>query len=164
MFPVLKYVHTLFSLRSNRPNREAERGSAMLEAGLALPVLLLMALGAMDFARVFVAGIVVESAARAAVQLGALNVGKAGAETATNAAGTTDAANQGHSGVTVTSRTFCGCVESTSEVSCSTATCSGATPGGYVEATATYTFRPLVNYPGIPQNIPLTSKVRFRAQ
>ena len=164
MSPVLKYVHTLFGLRSGRSRREAERGSVMLEAGLALPVLILMAMGSLDFARVFVAGIVVESAARAAVQQGALNIGKAGAEPATNAAGLNDASNQGLTGVTVTSRTFCGCVSSTSEVSCTTATCSGATPGGYVEATATYVFRPLVNYPGIPQNIPLTSVVRFRAQ
>ena len=53
------------------------RGSAILEAGLLLQVLILMTCGAMDFARVFYAGIVVESAARAGVQVGSYSVGKA---------------------------------------------------------------------------------------
>lgn len=141
----------------------SERGSAILETGLALPVLMLMACGAMDLARVFVAGIVVESAARASVQSGSYSVGKADS-TSMNQAGANDAAGQGITGIVVTSRTFCGCVGSTSQVSCSTATCSGATPSGYVESTATYTFRPLIAYPGIPTQITIARAVRFRVQ
>lgn len=138
------------------------RGNALLETGLALPVLMLMACGTMDLARVFFAGIVVESAARAGVQHGAYSAGNAGANADSKAAGEGDAASQGLSPITVTSRSFCAC--SGTEVSCSTGTCSGATPAGYVETTATYTFRPLVPYPGIRTTVPLTGRARFRVQ
>jgi Flp pilus assembly protein TadG len=146
---------------SNR--RGTRRGSVMLEVGLALPLLILMACGAMDFARVFVAGIVVESSARAGVQLGSFNVGKA-ALTAMNDAATADGTNQGLTGISISSRTFCGCVTGASEVSCTNATCSGATPNGYVETTASYTFDPIVPYPGIPRNITVASTAKFRVQ
>jgi Flp pilus assembly protein TadG len=138
------------------------RGSAILETGLLLPVLILMTCGAMDFARVFFAGIVVESAARAGVQVGSYSVGKAGSADM-NTAGESDASGQGLTGVTVSSRTFCACVTGTTEVSCSTS-CSGVVPSGYVETTATYTFNPIVPYPGVPRNIAISSTAKFRAQ
>jgi len=146
------------------PNkRQLQRGSAILELGLILPVAMLLVCGVMDFARVFYAGIVVESAARAGVQFGSYSMGKADLD-AMNSAGDADAAGQGLTGVVVTSRTFCGCTASTGEVSCSTATCSGATPSGYVETTATYTFSPLIPYPGMPGNIAVASTARIRVQ
>ena len=116
----------------------------------------------MDFARVFYAGIVVESAARAAVQYGSYSLTKTGSIDGMNQAAQSDAASQGLTGVTVVSRPYCACSTGT-ETSC-TSTCSGSTPGGYVEAIATYTFRPLISYPGIPSSIPLRAAVRFRAQ
>ena len=144
--------------------RRARRGSAMVEAALATPILMLMACGAMDLARVFLAGIVLESAARAGAQYASFSPGKAGAHDAASAAGQKDVETNGISSVVVTSRTFCGCTTSTTEVSCTTATCSGETPGGYVETTATYTFTPLVPYPGLPSSIPMAGRARFRVQ
>jgi Flp pilus assembly protein TadG len=149
---------------SRRLDSTSERGSAMIETALVLPMMILLACGAMDFARVFFAGIVVESAARSGVQLGSFSMGKAGALSDMNAAADTEAAGQGLTGVTTSSRTFCGCVNSTSEVSCSSGTCAGAIPGGYVETTASYTFNPIIPYPGIPRNIVISSAARFRAQ
>ena len=140
----------------------SQRGSAILEAGLAMPVLILMVCGAMDLARVFHAGILVEGAARSGVQLGSLDIGKAATDEM-NEAAESDASGQGMTGLTVSSRTFCGCIDSTSEVSCTTATCSGALPGGYVETTASYTFRPLINYPGIPSEVVISRSAKFRA-
>jgi Flp pilus assembly protein TadG len=151
------------SIRSKSLARRGEQGSAVIETGLLLPVILLMLCGAMDFARVFVAAIVVESAARAGVQYGSFSVGKA-EYAGMNAAGESDAAGQGLTGVVVSSRTFCGCNTSTSEVSCTTETCSGSVPSGYVETTARYTFNPIVRFPGIPRDIELSSSARFRAQ
>ena len=151
--------------RSNKHSFWCDRcGSAALEAGLMLPVLVLLTCGVMDFARVFYAGIVVEGAARAGVQVGSFSLGKAGSFTEMNTAGQNDAAGQGITGLSVSSRTFCGCVGGTGEVSCSTGSCSGAVPDGYVETTAMYTFNPIIPYPGIPQNIVLKSSARFRAQ
>ena len=148
--------------RSPASLRRSRRGNAILETALAMPVLLLMACGTMDLARVFFAGIVVESAARAGTQHASYSPGKAGANDESEAAGTKDASYQGVSPVTITSRAFCAC--SGTEVSCSTATCSGATPDGYVETTATYTFRPLLRYPGFPTTVPLTGRSRVRVQ
>ena len=144
--------------------RRTRRGSAMIEAALATPLLMLMACGAMDLARVFLAGIVLESAARAGAQYASFSPGKAGAHDAASAAGQKDVETNGISPVVVTSRTFCGCTTSTTEVSCTTATCSGEVPGGYVETTATYTFTPLVPYPGLPSSIPMAGRARFRVQ
>lgn len=143
--------------------RCAQRGSAIIEAGLLLPLLILMTCGAMDFARVFFAGIVVESAARSGVQTASYSVGKAGATTESDAAALSDASGQGLTGVTVSSRTFCECISSSTEVSCSTS-CSGTVPSGYVETTASYTFNPIVPYPGVPQNLVIASSAKFRAQ
>jgi Flp pilus assembly protein TadG len=144
--------------------RSAQSGSAIIETALILPMLILMACGTMDLARVFFAGIVVESAARAGVQTASFNVGEAGAIGETNEAAQNDASGQGLTGISTTSRTFCGCNTSITEVSCSTATCSGKTPSGYVETVASYTFVPIIPYPGIPSNIVLTSNVKFRVQ
>jgi Flp pilus assembly protein TadG len=137
---------------------------AIIEAGIMLPTLILMVCGTMDLARVFFAGIVVEAAARAGVQYGSYSVGKAGATSAIVEAAQNETANQGLTGITVSSRTFCGCSTSTAEVSCSSGTCNSEVPAGYVETTASYTFRPIVPYPGIPDSIVLRSAARFRAQ
>jgi Flp pilus assembly protein TadG len=150
--------------RQYRRSDRSQRGSAIIETGLILPVAILMVCGAMDLARVFYAGVVVANAARAGVQFGSFDLGKAGAINSMNSAAEADASGQGLSGVAVSSRTFCGCTTSMSEVSCSTATCSGATPAGYVETTATYTFTPMIPYPGMPGPIVISSSARFRAQ
>ena len=147
-----------------RRRRPSQRGSVLLETGLLLPITMLMACAVMDLARVFYAGIVVESAARAGVQFGSLGVDKAGAISAMNSAAQADAAGQGLTGVEVASRTFCGCTASMSEISCSTTTCTGTTPSGYVETTATYRYSPLLRYPGLPGEIVIRSSARFRAQ
>ena len=148
---------------SKGSRRAGQRGSAIIESALALPALMLLACGAMDLARVFYAGIVVESAARAGVQVGSLSVTKA-ATTEMDGAATNDLSGQGITGVSVASRTFCGCAGSSGEVSCTAGTCSGTVPAGYVETTASYNFTPLIQYPGIPSTIVLRSAARFRAQ
>jgi Flp pilus assembly protein TadG len=153
-------------LRGQR--RFRQKGSALIETALVMPALMLLACGVMDLARVFYAGVVVENAARAGVQIASFSVGKAGAVGETNAAAQADASGQGISPVVTTSRTFCGCNDSTTEVSCSTATCTvngvSRPPSGYVETTATYMYQTILAYPGIPSSINLSSTAKFRAQ
>lgn len=141
-----------------------ERGSSILEAALGLPVLLMLACGVMDFGRMFYAAIVVESAARAGVQLGSFSIGKAGAFTDMDAAAVSDSSGQGVSGISISSRTFCACTTGSGEISCTSDTCGGAVPSGYVETAASYTFTPIIRYPGLPNSIVLRSAARFRAQ
>jgi Flp pilus assembly protein TadG len=150
-----------FALRTNRTNR---RGSALIELAIVIPVLLLMCCGAMDFARVIYAGIAIASAARAGVQFGAFSPGNAGDIAGMSQAALNDVANQGLNNVTTSARIFCGCNNSTSEVSCTAATCAGKTPSGYVEVTANYTFNTVVNYPGVPQSVVLNRTARMRVQ
>jgi Flp pilus assembly protein TadG len=152
------------SLPCNQGNRRRERGSAMVEFCLVFPVLLLMMVGTMDFARAFRAAIAVANAARAGIQFGALNAGNAGNTTGMNTAATDDAAGQGLTGLTATSRTFCGCTGSSTEVSCTTATCSGNTPNGYVETRVQYTFRSVVHFPGVPADMVISRTARMRVQ
>jgi len=52
--------------------RDEHRGQALVEFGLTLPLLLVILLGVADLGRVFQAGIVMESAARAAAEAAAL--------------------------------------------------------------------------------------------
>lgn len=61
--------------RAHRPLRfpsRSARGQSLVEFGLILPILLIMLLGVSDFGRVFQAGIVNASAARAAAEAAAL--------------------------------------------------------------------------------------------
>ena len=153
-------------LRGQRRSRQ--KGAAIIETALVMPALLLMTVGVMDLARVFYAGVVVESAARAGVQFASRTVGEAGAIGKTDAAAQADASGQGISPVATVSRTFCGCNDGTAEVSCSTGTCTvgGTTrsPSAYVETTASYTYQTLLPYPGIPGSIQLSSTAKFRVQ
>lgn len=148
---------------SRLPCDRRQSGSALVEFAVFTPILMIMLCGVMDFSRVIYAGIAVASAARAGVQFGALTPGNSGDTNGMIQAAVDDAANQGLTGLTASARNFCGCAGSTSEVACS-ATCSGATPNGYVEVTATYTFHTLVNMYGVPSSVAISKSARMRVQ
>ena len=61
-------------LRGHRPDHTGQdpRGQSLVEFALLLPILLVILLGVADFGRVFQAGIVMESATRAAAEAGAV--------------------------------------------------------------------------------------------
>jgi Flp pilus assembly protein TadG len=144
-------------VRSNR------RGTSLIEITILIPVMLLMCCGIMDFARIVYAGITIANSARAGVQFGAVTPGNSGNTAGMVQAALNDATDLGLSNVTATARNFCGCTSGTSEVACSS-TCSGVAPSGYVSVTASYTFNPLVPYPGIPQSVVLTRVANMRVQ
>ena len=73
--------------------RGGERGQALVETALTLPVLLLLLVGAAELARVAYASIEVSNAARAAAQYGAMNGGGFKDATGMLAAANNDAAN-----------------------------------------------------------------------
>jgi Flp pilus assembly protein TadG len=145
------------------------RGSVLVEFAVMFPLMVLMALGTADFARVFYAGIAVASAAHAGVQYGSVSAGNAGDWTGMQQAAIDDAANQGLTGVTAVAVNFCGCNGSSTAVSCNDqGTCPGAgpkdAPNGYVRVTVSYTYNTLVNYPGIPSSMALVRSATMRAQ
>jgi Flp pilus assembly protein TadG len=139
------------------------QGTSFIETAILVPMLLLVCCGVMDFARVVYAGIEIASAARAGVQYGALSPGNSGDTAGMVQAALNDAADLGSSNVTATARNFCGCNSSTTEVACSSTTCT-VTPSGYVSVTASYTFNTTLNWPGVPQSVVLSRTAQMRVQ
>jgi Flp pilus assembly protein TadG len=143
-------------------NRKSDNGNATVEFALLLPLMLLLVLGAVDFARLFYAAITVASAARAGVQYGAQDTIKAKDTTGMQTAASNDAADI--TGVTATAQAYCECADGT-RVDCITGTCSGGTkPPAYVQVTVQKTFTTLVDYPGIPHNTALSRTAIMRVQ
>jgi Flp pilus assembly protein TadG len=146
-----------------RPNSlralaRADSGQAIVEMAIVAPLMILLAVVAIDVGRYLFQGIEVGNAARAAVQYGAQN-----ATTATNAAGMTSAAQADARDIgplAVTSSTYCTCdsIPGTAYDGCLK---MPACPAGdhvdlYVKAMTSETFTPVVAYPGIPNPITIT--------
>src|ERR1019366_1611311 len=154
----LKCRRSLKMLRGSAP------GQSLVEVALTAPILILMFLGAAEFARIGVAAIEVSNAARAAVAYGAQNVSTAGDSSGIQTAATMDAGDMAAS-LTATSNA--------SGVCSSGALCTGAgtgagssclntdcaTPGDHIETILTVdtaaTFDPLIHVPGIPSTFTL---------
>lgn len=67
--------------------RSSERGQALIELALALPILLLVLMGIVEFGRIFHANIVVEQAARAGSRVATVNSSLAAIQSAVLNAG-----------------------------------------------------------------------------
>ena len=141
--------------------RKPNAGSADVELAMVLSLLVLMALGTTDFARVFYAGITVRSAARAAVAYGSQDSGTATNYPAMRNAATADAADV--TGVTATATHYCQCTDGTT-VNCTSGLCGGSAPQMYVRATATKTFTTIINYPQIPHTVAMNHTAIMRVQ
>lgn len=142
--------------------RRSEHGGAMVELAVVLPVLILLAVGVMDYGRVYFTSIAVANAARAGAEWGAQG----------NSFYTKDAEMQSFAKldgaeaapITVTSNHVCMCGGTT--VGCSGTTC----PSGYgapivlVNVTATKTVALLLKYPGLPTTVTISRTATFRAQ
>ena len=146
-----------------RGSPRGRAGVAMLELALVLPLLMLMLLGAIDFARVYYESIAVASAARAGAQYGAQKVTTSGDFAGMQQAALNDLT--GVTGVTVTASRYCQCPNG-STVNCTTGTCAGTqiNPRIYVTVTVTKTFTTLFPYPGIPNPVVLTRVATVRAR
>jgi Flp pilus assembly protein TadG len=131
-----------------------------VEVALTTPILILMFLGAAEFARIAFAAIEVSNAARAAVAYGAQNVSTAGDSSGIQTAATMDAGDMAASLIATSNA---------SGVCSSGALCTGAgssclntdcaTPGDHIETILTVntaaTFDPLIHVPGIPSTFTL---------
>ncbi len=133
---------------TRRPHRAARRGAAAVELGLVLPMLALLFLAAIDFARFYYHYQIVTNAARngalygcdpvAAVESPYYNAG------GLSAAALADATDLGP------------------QPSVNSQTLSDGSGNTYIQVTVTYTFYTLVSYPGIPNPVPLSSTVQMR--
>lgn len=155
--------------------RDKERGSALVELAAILPLVILLFLGALDFGRVFYFGMAVAQAARAAAEHGAQSVGASDDVTGMRTAGKAAVAGD----LTLIDGNFspapsrsCECATEAGVFSATSPvnTCTGnpCASGGHlvitVNVTVTKTFTTLVNYPRLPNTMPITRTTRIRVK
>lgn len=152
--------------RRNTRRQHARRGGAMVELAVALPLLVLLTLGAVDFGRLFFAGVVAANAAHAGVFFGAQNTIAAGDFDMMESSAIADAAAE-DIGVSAAADQFCQCPDGT-EVACSdieVTTCPGyGTPRAYVRVRTTGVFETFGAYPWIPGSTPMGRRVWMRVR
>ena len=139
-----------------------ERGQSLTEFAVIFPLLAILFIGTIDFARVYYAGIAVDHAAHAGVEYGAQSVGKSG-DTAGMQRTAQNAASNDVGSVTATATHWCECSDGT-DVDCVSGTCSTGSPRVYVQVTVAKTFQTLFNYPHIPTSVNLTRTATMRVQ
>lgn len=124
-----------------RDSSESDAGQSLVETALALPILATMLIGATEGARLLLAVIALTGGVMAGAQYGALSTSFAG-----DAAGIASAvrAETAPIGGTATNPTV---------------TANSGTDGAgetYVRVAATYTWRSLFSYPGLPSTVAIT--------
>jgi Flp pilus assembly protein TadG len=135
----------------------------MVELAVVLPVLIFIAIGVMDYGRVYFTSVAVANAARAAAEWGAYGMtGSYTNDAKMQAFGQLDGNEVGT--ITFNSSHFCEC--GTTSVACSTSECgSGYGPAQvYVTVTATKTVALLIRYPGLPSSVTISRSATFRSQ
>lgn len=144
--------------------RRGWAGQSMVELALMLPVLAILLLASLDFARMFNRSMAVTDAARAGAQWGAQNHASAA-----NVLGMEQAACGSMTdlsctpGTNTTASSFCQCAGSTGTISCtSPGTCTNVQ--NFVTVTATSTFTTVIPYPGLPSSVPLSASVTMQVQ
>jgi Flp pilus assembly protein TadG len=155
--------------RRSASGRNGERGAALVELAVALPLLALILVGTIDFGRAFRTAMVVTAAARA----GALY----GSQTAINSGDTPGmisradevlAANGLATGAATQASRACLCANDTGSTftgtACSTPCGSGTHLVVSVTVTATRVFSILNPFPGVPSNVTIIRGVTLRAQ
>jgi Flp pilus assembly protein TadG len=141
--------------------RRDESGAAFFEMAIALPFLLLAAIGVAEFGRVYFNAIRVANAAMAGAEYGAQNLGT-GDPAGIRQVARNDAGDQT---LQVTSTRACRCPGSEAVVDCLTVCAGGyGSPQYFIEVAATKTHTFLLRYPGLPQSITVTRTSTFREQ
>ncbi len=163
----MKYWDLVISSPKSK-RRGSEVGTATVEMAFLTPLILLMVMGVIDFARVYYDAIIVSHAARAAAAYGAQSNGTSGDFAGMQFAAQLDAQDlvrhDVSAGISVTTERFCRCPSGTL-VDCITGDCGiGSAPEIYVRATAEKTFELLIPYPGIPNPIILRRQAVLRVQ
>jgi Flp pilus assembly protein TadG len=137
-----------------------QRGTSIVETALVLPFLILLLAGAFDFGEAYYAATEVASAAEAGAQYGLQNVTNL---TGMQTAAKLDAANVPNLQAVATYG--CECSDGSSPVASCTSSPTTCTYNivNYVQVVTTATYKPVINYPGLPTSIPLSSTAKLRA-
>lgn len=134
----------------------SQSGAAMVELAVVLPFLIFLLIGVIEVGRYMYFGIVAAHAAEAGAQYGAQSLGNASDSSGIEAAAAADAPN-----VSVTASPMPVCLESGQSVACPSGTPS-PNMTEYIKVTVTGSFQSLLNYPGIPNPLPVTATAMMR--
>jgi Flp pilus assembly protein TadG len=144
--------------------KRSDRGTALVEFALAAPVMILLLIGLIEVGRYMYFAVKMANAARAGVDYGAQSLAAAG-----NTAGIQNAALQDWWDATSTPNpsAITVAVSHSCELANGTATpCpSGSPPQNvvyYLEVDTSGTFTSLLNYPGMPNSVPISGKAIMR--
>lgn len=140
------------------------RGNAMVEFGVVLPILTLMAFGAADFGRLFIESAILAGASKSGAVQGYRTTKDSTDTTAMQNRILADVGNL--RGVTGTGSSYCDCPDNPGvAVSCTDTTCAGyGIPRVYVKSTAAKTLQTLGRYPGIPNSVNMSINTYLRVQ
>lgn len=157
---------------------DRERGSVLTEMAVCIPVVLLILIGAVDFARAWVHANATSNAAHAGAQFGAQNIAHAGntkvikdvvmrdLEASSMMKAIVDAQDGSPTvaDFSVESERYCMCDGGT-EVDCDSGSCGlGGASQMHVRVRVNSTFEPLFNYPGLPEEIRVDRVASLRAR
>jgi len=138
------------------------RGAAVIELAVAIPLLLLLTVGAADFGRAFYQSVTISHAAETGAVYGAQNNITSGHNSEMTQMARDDAADVGT--VTVTPTRVCKCPNG-AEVNCVTGACTGyGAPRVYVSCQVQKSFNGLTRFPGMPNGFMVRRKVFMRVQ
>jgi Flp pilus assembly protein TadG len=140
-------------------DEDGESGQALVELAISLSLLLLLMLGAVEFAQIAYAAIEVSNAANAGSSWGSMKSSYASDATGIANAAANDATMSGLTNFTTTSSVSCQCSDGT-VINC--ATDNNSCTGTHAEATVTVntsaSFNPLIHIPGLANTITLTGQ------
>jgi Flp pilus assembly protein TadG len=141
--------------------RRSPRGQAVVELALTSPFLLLLTLVASDACRVYYTSIAVNNAAKAGAQYGAQSLANSGDISGMENAALADASQI--YGITANASVYCECPNEPGTFACdSTIACSDKR--AYVEVDTSATFNTLINYPLIPNSVPISGQAIMRVE
>lgn len=136
-----------------------EDGQALVELAVSMTLLLLIALGAVEFARLEYTAVEVSNAARAAAQYAAMNGGATGDSTAITHAAQNDSYDLGTSVTSTLVSDSCVCSsDETTAVTCSANSCTNSQLMETVTVTTQATYSPLFSLGGLLPSSGVTLK------
>jgi Flp pilus assembly protein TadG len=143
-------------MKSNSDTKRRRRGNALIEAGLAAPVMFLLLSGVIDFGRAFYFTDAAASAARAGAQYGIESAANFANYAGMQQAAQTDA--QGISNFSATATSYC------KDAAGNTVDCTASGAKGYVKVTTAITYNLMMPWPGLPNPLNVAGLAIIRSQ
>lgn len=142
--------------------RHSRSGSVLTETAMVVPILLLMAIGGVDFGRFNIEQSRLAGAARAGIQYVLRDTTNATNITRIMSIMEREAGSTADGQLSLTARTFCNC--GSGEVSCTVLCGDGSLAAMYVEVTAQNDLNLYFSYPGVPDILPLSARSEARVR